>query len=402
MGGRRQDLTVLAALWLMVLASSSQVMIIAPILPRISDALAVPEAQLGTLITGYAVALSTMALVAGPVSDRIGRRRILLWGTGAMTIALSLHPLADSYATLLAARIVAGAAGGILTGSAVSYVGDYFPYERRGWASGWVMSGFAVGQIAGVPAGTLLADRYGYEAPFILFAIAMAGAFLMTAARLPQPGIERSDTPLSIRGALKVYAALLSKPAIAGAALAYATMFFSISNFVVFLPAWGESSLGMSAADIALLFGIGGVANVLVGPRAGRLSDRFGRRPLILISCLGTAIVFTLTTFVVSTAYTAWMMFFVTMILVALRISPFQALLTTLSAPRERGALMSLVVAIGQVGGGLGGAVAGLVYADAGFLGCTLLAAAAITATGIIVLLKIPEPPRNTAPSPAA
>lgn len=391
MGDRRQDLTVLVALWLMVLASSSQVMIIAPILPRISEALSVPQGQLGTLITGYAVALSAMALIAGPVSDRIGRRSILLWGTGAMTVALGLHPFADTHATLLAARIAAGAAGGILTGSAVSYVGDYFPYERRGWASGWVMSGFAVGQIAGVPAGTLLAGRYGYESPFILFAVAMAGAFIVTATRLPQPAVERSDA-LSVRGALRAYAGLLAKPAIAGAALAYAAMFFSISNFVVFLPAWGESSLGMDSADIALMFGIGGVANVLVGPRAGRLSDRFGRRPLILASCIGTATVFAATTFVVVSAATAWVMFFVIMVLVAMRISPFQALLTALSSARERGALMSLVVAIGQVGGGLGGAVAGWAYADAGFLGCTLLAAAAITVTGLIVWTRIPEP----------
>ncbi len=395
MGSRRQDLTVLAALWLMVLASSSQVMIIAPILPRISDALAVPEAMLGTLITGYAIALSTMALIAGPVSDRVGRRRILLYGTGAMTVALALHPFADSYATLLAARIVAGAAGGVLTGSAVSYVGDYFPYERRGWASGWVMSGFAVGQIAGVPAGTLLAGRYGYEAPFALFAVMMASAFALTAAAVPQPPVERSTAPLSIAGVLRGYGQLLAKPPIAGAALAYATMFFAVSNFVVFLPAWGETSLGMTPTDIALLFGIGGVASVVVGPRAGRLSDRFGRRPLIIASCIGTAAVFAATTFVVSSPATAWMMFFITMTLVALRISPFQALLTALSSPQQRGALMSVVVAIGQVGGGLGGAVAGLVYADAGFLGCTLLAALAITATGIIVIMRIPEPPRG-------
>ncbi len=88
-------------------------------------------------------------------------------------------------------------------------------------------------------------------------------------------------------------------------------------------------------------------------------------------------------------------MFFVIMVLVAMRIFPFQALLTALSSARERGALMSLVVAIGQVGGGLGGAVAGWIYADAGFSGCTLLAAAAITVTGLIVWTRIPSRRRS-------
>lgn len=395
MGRRREQLTVIAALWLMVLASSSQVMVIAPILPRIGEQLAVDEAMLGMLVTGYAIALSAMAVIAGPVSDRVGRRRILLVGTGAMTLALCLHPLTDTFTTLLLARILAGAAGGILTGSAVSYVGDYFPYERRGWASGWVMSGFAVGQIAGVPAGTLLAGEYGYEAPFILFAVVMAVAFVLTLLRLPQPSVERA-TSLSIGGVLSGYVQLLKNPAVSGAALAYAAMFFSISNFVVYMPTWAETDLAMTGRDIALMFGIGGVASVVFGPRAGKLSDRFGRRPLIILSCVGTALLFAATTLWVVNATTAYLMFFVTMLLVALRISPFQALLTALAPAQQRGALMSLVVAVGQLGGGLGGAVAGVVYADAGYLGCTLLAAGSVLVTALIVATRIPEPELRT------
>jgi predicted MFS family arabinose efflux permease len=55
---------------------------------------------------------------------------------------------------------------------------------------------------------------------------------------------------------------------------------------------------------------------------------------------------------------------------------------------------MSLVVAIGQLGGGLGAALAGPVYADVGYLGCSLMAAGSILLTGILVLVWIPEPGR--------
>jgi len=399
LAARRHELIVIAALWLMVLASSSQVMVVAPILPRIGEALHVPEALRGTLITGYAVALSTMAIISGPVSDRVGRRRILLYGTGAMTMALVLHPLSTSFGTLLAARIFAGLAGGILTGSAVSYVGDYFPYERRGWASGWVMSGFAVGQIAGVPVGTLLADAYGYRAPFVLFAVLMGLAFAVTLLWVPQPDVERSDEPLSVRGVLRGYGVLLRDRSVSGAGAAYAAMFFSVSLFVTYLPSWGESRLGMSAAEVAGMFAAGGVANILVGPRAGKLSDRLGRRPLIIASCVGTAALFLSATVWVKAPATAWVLFFATMVLVASRISPFQALLTALAPTNRRGALMSLVVAVGQIGGGLGGAVAGPLYARAGFFGCTTGAAVALLVTATIVRLRIPEPARQGAGS---
>ncbi|NNF11853.1 MAG: MFS transporter, partial [Gemmatimonadetes bacterium] len=126
-------------------------MILSPILPMIGDQLDIADAVLGTLVSVYSLMVGIFAILAGPVSDKIGRRRILLLGCGAMTVALSLHGFVSGYASFLLVRMFAGCAGGILSGAAVSYIGDYFPYERRGWATGWVMSGAAVGQIIGIP-----------------------------------------------------------------------------------------------------------------------------------------------------------------------------------------------------------------------------------------------------------
>ncbi|NNL31217.1 MAG: MFS transporter, partial [Gemmatimonadetes bacterium] len=149
-------------------------MILSPILPMIGDQLDIADAVLGTLVSVYSLMVGIFAILAGPVSDKIGRRRILLLGCGAMTVALSLHGFVSGYASFLLVRMFAGCAGGILSGAAVSYIGDYFPYERRGWATGWVMSGAAVGQIIGIPLGIVLASRWGFRSPFYLFAVTMA------------------------------------------------------------------------------------------------------------------------------------------------------------------------------------------------------------------------------------
>lgn len=392
MSDRSNQYVVLFALWLLVFSASSQVVIISPILPRISEALAVRESLLGTLVTSYAVMLSVFALITGPISDKFGRRRVLLIGSGFMTVALLLHGVADTYLSLLVVRALAGAAGGTLSGAAVSYVGDYFPYQRRGWANGWVMSGIAFGQIVGIPLGTILAELINYRWPFLMFAITMGGAFILIWRSVPQPDVRRSEHRLSVRRAVADYLALLRTPAPRAAAATYFLMFMSIGFYVIYLPAWLESSLNVSGEAIASLFLVGGLANVVTGPLAGKLSDRVGRKPLVLGSCVGLAIVMLATTYVVVNMWLAYLMFGLAMVMIAMRISPLQSLLSALVSGERRGILMSLAVAIGQIGIGISGAIAGPAYIRFGYVSDSVLGAVSIALMALLVWKGLPEP----------
>ena len=160
---------IVFSLWLLVFSASSQIMIISPILPQIGEELSIADTLLGTLITAYSLMVGLFAIISGPISDRIGRRRILLMGTGVMTISLVCHFFVVDYFSFLAVRVFSGLAGGILSGAAVSYIGDYFPYNRRGWALGWVMSGSAFGQIFGIPMGVVLAGQCGIQGTLLPF-----------------------------------------------------------------------------------------------------------------------------------------------------------------------------------------------------------------------------------------
>lgn len=399
---RRQTFFIIFSLWLLVFAASSQIMIIAPIIPRISEQLMVSEGLLGTLVTAYAVMVGLFALVTGPISDKIGRRKILLIGTGVMTVALFLHGLVAGYVSFLVVRGLAGAAGGILSGSAVSYVGDWFPYERRGWANGWIMSGIAMGQILGIPIGTVLAEYYGFRAPFLAFAVLMLGAYAMIHLTVPQPDVVLQCSRITAGGALRKYGLMLRKPEIAAASASYFLMFLSISVYIIFLPSWLESSFGVSGNAIATLFFVGGIANVITGPQAGKLSDLWGRKSIIIFSCVGLALVMVLTVVLVQSFWVAYPLFFVTMMLVAMRISPFQALTTELVNANKRGTLMSLLVAIGQVGYGIGGSLAGPAYVRYGYASNTVIGAVMILAMALLVWKFLPEPVLESLQSGAA
>jgi predicted MFS family arabinose efflux permease len=396
MGDNKKEVFfIIFSLWLLVFASSSQIMIIAPILPRISEQLVVSEALLGTLVTAYAVMVGICALITGPISDKVGRRRILLMGTGLMTVALFLHGLVFDFFSFLTVRGLAGAAGGILSGASVSYVGDYFPYERRGWANGWIMSGIAMGQILGIPIGTILAEYMGFRAPFIAFAVLMLLALLLIWITVPQPDVQLQKAKITVLGAIRKYLLMLRKPEIIASAISYFLMFLSLSVYVIYLPSWLEETFAVSGNEIAMLFLVGGVANVITGPQAGKLSDLWGRKSIIIASCVGLATVMAFTVPVVTSFWVAYVLFFLIMVLVAMRISPFQALTTELVSARKRGTLMSLLVAIGQVGYGLGGTIAGPAYVSYGYASNTIIGAVMIFAMALIVWKYLPEPELN-------
>jgi len=394
---RLEPYIIVFTLWLLVFSSASQTMILSPILPRIGDELDIADAVLGTLVSVYSIMVGIFAILAGPVSDKVGRRQILLLGCVTMATALLLHGFVSGYYSFLAVRIFAGCAGGILSGAAVSYIGDYFPYERRGWATGWVMSGSAFGQIFGIPLGIFMAARWGVRSPFYLFAVTMVLTVFLLFFHVPQPNVQRSQHRLSVRKAAADYMAMLRRPEIAWAACAFFMMFLGVSIFVIYLPTWLERQVGITGDQIALMFLVGGIANVLTGPNAGKLSDRIGRKGMILMSCVGLSILMVLTTRVVTGPATAYVFFFLTMVLVAMRISPFSALLTALVSDERRGSLMSLTVALGQLGFALGGAIAGPLYADIGYESNSMLGAAFVLIMGLIVWFFVPEPPRRPA-----
>jgi cyanate permease len=85
--------TVLLPLWLLVFTTVGQLLVMAPLLPRIGEETGAGAGVLGTLFTAEALMVAAFALVIGPVSDRIGRRRVLLLGSGLLTLALAAHGL---------------------------------------------------------------------------------------------------------------------------------------------------------------------------------------------------------------------------------------------------------------------------------------------------------------------
>lgn len=383
-GGRPSPYLVVAVLWTLLFAMASQAMVVAPILPRIGETLAVPDAYLGTLVTAYAGLVGVFALVAGPVSDRVGRRRILLGGAGVLSAALALHGVAWDFGSLLAARALAGAAGGVLNGAAVAYVGDYFPPERRGWANGWVIAGIASGQILGIPAGVLVADRFGFRWTFVGFAVPTAVAAILVWRLLPRPDAARDRSRLTVRNAVAGYAGLVATPRTGVATGLFVLLFAAGSLYTTYLPTWLEVGLDATPATVATLFLVAGVVNAAASPVAGWLADRLGRKPVVVGASVGVTLFTSATAFPRSTLPVA-ALFVLVMAMFAARSGPLMTQVSELVGDDRRGSLLSLATGLGQMGAGLGGALAGVAYGTVGYP-ATAAVAGGLMLVGVLVV----------------
>ncbi len=277
------------------------------------------------------------------------------------------------------------------------------------------MSGVPFGLVIGIPLGRALAVEFGFRMPFVAFAAVMAVAFVLILTVVPQPNVALSEDRPTLRGSLRQYADLLKGGGGTSAAAAtYFLMYFGLGLFIVYLPQWLTNQFdlevmfrgqpleifGLPLDLIATLFLVGGVVSVVVSPQAGTLSDVVGRKPLILTSCLGLAIVTVALTFVVTERWAAYPFYIAIMLLFGLRMAPLQALLTALVPARQRGAFLSLTIAVGQIGTGMGAAVGGTLYADFGYRANTIASAAAILAMAGIVWLWLPEPSEQATDAP--
>ncbi len=392
---RRHAFAVLAPLWLIFFCASVQLVIVAPVLPRIREELqlgADSEPVLGLIGTSFAFSLTLVALIAGALSDRLGRRAIILMGSSAMSVTLLLHEFAVTVELLILMRGLSGAAAGLLTGSFAAYVGDYFPYDKRGRAIGWILSGFAAGWIIGIPAGAVMADRIGFAAPFVAFGWIMVVAFGLALFFLPRPDVKLDDAPLSFRRVSAKYLSLLGRRQPGTTVLCYLLMYSCAGLFLYFLPTWLEEEVALSSTEVASLFVVAGVSQVVGSPIAGRISDHLGRKALIVAASVCVCGSVGSVTLLVSGFATAMIFFGLAMIFDSFRAAPMQALMSQLVPSDQRGAFFSLCNAIGQFGFGLGSALAGWLYVKAGYFSSSLAGAFCMALSAIAIWVMISEP----------
>lgn len=336
--------------------------ILMPLAPQLMRSLHVSPSEFGLLVSAYTFSAAISGLVAAAYMDRFDRKRMLLFLLAGFGLGTLVCGLVASYWLLMAARVATGAFGGVLAGVVFAIVGDQIRPERRGTAMGVVMGAFSAASVLGLPFGLSLAERFDWEAPFLVLAAVTAVVFVFGLVALPPMRAHLEHRDGDERRAFRELWEVARHPDHVRAFVLTIAIMFSAFTIVPFLAPYLTANVGMPEGKLDVMYLAGGLATLVTGPLIfGPAADRFGHARVFMITAVVSLIPIAAVTNLprvelpVILAVTTLMM-----VMASGRMISVTALVTGVVEPRRRGSFMSLNSSIQQGAAGAASFVAGL------------------------------------------
>lgn len=336
-------------------------MVLSPLGALLLPQLQITTAQFGFVVSAYAFSAGITGLLAAGFADRFDRKRFLLFFYAGFIIGTVLCGIATTYRFLLFARIITGIFGGVIGSVGFAIMTDLFRIEVRGRVMGFMQMSFAASQILGLPIGLLLANRFGWHAPFWMIAILGFLVGLVIMYRM-EPVTEH----LTIQKKVNAFQHLRSTITKSFYQRAFiSTVLLATGGFMLmpFGSAYSTNNLGIRMDQLPLVYLVTGVCSIVAGPLIGKLTDQIGRFKVFLFGTLLAIALVGLYTNLNGPIH-LWLLIVINVILfvgITARMISASTLISTIPAPYDRGAFMSINSSIQQISGGVASFIAGLI-----------------------------------------
>jgi MFS family permease len=326
--------------------------------------LALSDAQLGSLMSGFLIVFALVAPVFGALGDRYSRPRLIAFGVGCWSLATALSGLAGSFATLFAARASVGVGEAAYVTVGPSLLSDYFPRGQRGRVMAIFFCAIPVGSALGYVVGGLMGAHFGWRTAFFVAGIpGLALALLCLGLPDPPRGSQDPDSPgvdspgagsesttKSASGSRATYLRLLGNRPYVLTVLGYAAYTFAMGGLAYWMPAFLERTRGVPAGEATVSFGIIVVITGFIGTFAGGwLGDycaKYSQRAYLWISAIATlaAVPFAWVALTESSKTTYLVCMVMAQLLMFLSTGPINASIVNLVLPTQRASANALGV----------------------------------------------------------
>lgn len=249
-----------------------------PSLPSMALHFEVDYALMQLSLSLYLVSTAVLQILIGPISDRFGRRPVMIWATLVFTLASVGVLFAPGFGTFLACRLVqAVIATGFVLSRAV--VRDMVPQDQAASMIGYVTMGMSVVPMIGPVVGGALDAAFGWQASFAILAASGLGLLALIWADLGETAINRSA---SFSEQFRQYPALLASQRFWGYCLAAALASGAFFAYLGGAPYVGTTFFQMDAATLGLYFGAPALGYMIGNFVSGRYSVRIGVNRMVL------------------------------------------------------------------------------------------------------------------------
>jgi len=250
-----------------------------PALPSMATFFEADYAVVQLAISAYLGVTALLQIIIGPLSDRYGRRPVLLWGIGIFVLATIGCIFSTSIEALLGFRMLqAGVASGIVLSRAI--VRDMVPPEQAASMIGYVTMGMSVVPMIGPALGGVLNASYGWQASFVMLGLLGVVVWLIVWLDL---GETNSHKSASFGAQFRAYPDLVRSRRFWGYAL---TAGFASGAFFAFLggaPFISTVILGLNSAEMGAYFGIVALGYMFGNFLSGRYAQRAGMNKMMMI-----------------------------------------------------------------------------------------------------------------------
>lgn len=316
-------------------------MVMAPLGDLLMKSMKLEAAQFASAVSAYAFSAGVSGLLAAGFADKYDRKKLLLIFYSGFILGTFLCARANTLSMLVVGRIVTGLFSGVLGAVSMAIIADLFSFDQRGRVMGFVQMSFAVSQVAGIPIGLYLANRFNWHAPFsMIVAFSLAtGLFILwflkpVTKHMAQKANQNAMVHLRKTLGNKLYRLPF-----------FTTALLSIGGFLImpFSTAFIVNNVGVSQTQLPVVYVAMGFCTMITLPLIGKLSDKVGK--------LNTFMAGTLLAIIMVLIYTnlhpvpVWLVMIISALMFAgvmSRIVPSTALMTAVPKTEDRGAFMSI------------------------------------------------------------
>lgn len=265
-------------------------LVVSPLIPDIAKATETPMERGGWLITSYALFYGLTAPLFGPISDKFGRKQMIVTGMFIFSIGTFCTGLSQNFNTILVFRALTGLAGAIVMPSVFALIGDKVPYKMRGSAMGMIMGAMVGSTVLGVPIGAFLTSIGNWQWTFYGIGIlGMIVAFVVigTLPKIPPTNQITVSAPAAMVSAIKT---AFTNTSVFFALLSTFLWTVSLQGVFSYIGVYYKENFDFSVEKTGMVIFLAGAGSIIGNIIGGKLADKIGKKAIVSIATIIAAI----------------------------------------------------------------------------------------------------------------